>query len=525
MRVPSRWRFWVAGAALGISCQAALGIEDLDEQPRPIAAGAGSGGGTAMDPVGDPEGNAGAAADGAAGSGGSRPGLAGASSGGAGTEPVGDDGDLPDAATPDPNDAPDAGPPVDPGTLTVTGQVIDFFRRPVPNVPVDIAGQTTVTDAQGNFSIGGVEPPYDVALMLIFMRDNVPARYGYVYEGLTRDDPTLQVYSALVQRASSSFDVTIENGEFDEDAGRRVILAFSSPDGRFVDESVTSDAVSFVGGIQWTGPTTISGNAHALRVLDIVDDDGNATPIYESHQATALSAEDGEVAAVSFDMQPGDVPSDVIAGEVSGGPLGERSNYVAVRFDDGTALPLIDESSTDESFTFIVPALDDTSLVVAAADGLSGVPPYALAWQDGISVDDVNISLDIPNPVTPTAPQIGASVDADTTFSWSTAGQTATTFLWHLESNSPTAYEGMLVVTTRTTLELPTFFDGFTILPGTSFVWSVETHGDAPDVDALTGQGGFLDPFSVSSSFPVGPGRGGGYYTESARSFAEMSED
>jgi hypothetical protein len=524
MRAASRRRLAVASAVLGVSCQAVLGIEDLDEQPRPITGGAGGDGGAPSDPEGGAAGSAGATGD-SAGSGGSTPGLGGASSGGTGTEPVGDDGDLPDAATPDPGDGPpDGGPPDDPGTLTVSGRVVDFFRRPVPNVPVNIAGQTTATDAQGNFSIDDVEAPYDVALMLIFTRDNVSARYGYVYEGLTRDDPTLQVYAALAQRASSSFDVSIENGEFEEDESRRVILAFSSPDGRFVDEGVTSDSTSFVGGIEWTGPATISGNVHALRILGSDDFEGSPPVAYESHQASELSVEDGEVAAASFDMQAGDVPSDVITGEVSGGALGELSNYVAVRFDDGTALPLVDESTTDESFTFIVPALEETSLVVAAADGTPGDPPYALAWQDGIAADDVNISLDIPNPVTPTAPQLDASVDADTTFSWSTAGQTAETFLWHLESNGPT-FEGMLVVTTRTTLELPTFFDGFTILPGTPFVWSVETHGDAPDVDALTGPNGFLDPFSVSASFPVGPGRGGGYYTESVRNRAQMSED
>ena len=61
---------------------------------------------------------------------------------------------------------------------------------------------------------------------------------------------------------------------------------------------------------------------------------------------------------------------------------------------------------------------------------------------------------------------------------------------------------------------------------GSGAVWSVETHGDLPDVDAMTGPDGFLDAFSIPpQTFPLGPRRGGGSYTESARSFFTMGDD
>jgi hypothetical protein len=182
---------------------------------------------------------------------------------------------------------------------------------------------------------------------------------------------------------------------------------------------------------------------------------------------------------------------------------------------------LLDDTSSAEEFTYLVPALPETSLVVAAADGSAAFPPYALTWNDGLA-PDADVALAIPNAVNLSTPQSGASVDAETSFAWSTAGQSARTFLWHLESTGP-FFEGMLVVTQRTQIGLPQFPD-FSLLPGTPFVWSVETHGDAPDVDALAGPDGFLDPFSVGENFPVGPGRGGGYYTESARNAGTLSD-
>jgi hypothetical protein len=534
-----RWqRPFAATAALALSCQAVLGIEDLSEQPRPIGtgeAGAGNANGAAGSEPGHGDPNV-------AGSGGARSGLAGTSGNDAGAQPagagssgggaLGGDGDWPDVALPEGGNGgvggiarPDAGlPEPEPSeTIVVSGHVIDFFRRPVRNVPVSIGGQTVQSGEDGSFEITGVQVPYDVSLMLTMTRQNTPARYGYVYEGLTRPDPTLQVYSALVQRASSSFEVTIENAAFEDEPLRRAIVGFSSPDGRFADESISNDLTSFVGGINWTGPVDIDGNVHALCIQASDGFDGSPPIAYEAHQAAPLHVEDGEVARVSLDLAPSDLPSDVIAGSITGGEESERENYVALRFDDGTALPLLDDASSAEAFTYLVPALPDTSLVVAAADGSAAFPPYALAWRDGLAPGDADVALAIPNTVKLSAPQSGARVDAETSFSWSTAGQSARTFLWHLES-SGAFFEGMLVITQRTQIGLPEFPDGFTLLPGTPFVWSVETHGDAPDVDALAGPDGFLDPFSVGESFPVGPRRGGGYYTESARNEGSMSD-
>lgn len=514
-----RYRWVLIVGALVLSCQGALGIEDLsgDLRPSPPAAGAGGGSGGL--------GTAGALEQGgSSGSGGIASNLGSdeadaAASLGADLD-AGIGGDLGDpGAGDDPAVGSDAGPPD--ADLVINGRVIDFFRRPVPGVPVSIGDQTDISDADGRFTIAGVTAPYDASLMLQMTRFSAQARYGYVYQGLTRDDPTLQVYSALVQRSATSLLLTLENAEFDADADRRVLFGFNSPDGRYADPSVDVERITILGVPAWTGPAVITGNVHALRVLTSGGFDGDPPLAYEAHQTGSLSASDGELAELTLDMQANLVPTATVAGSVTGGTLGVRSDLVSVRFADGTVVPLIDESSAGADFAYLVPALEQSSITVAAADGV--LAPLAVAWRDDVAPGDTDVALAIPNPVALSAPQQGASVTPSTPYSWSVAGQSAQTFLWHLEFSQ--TYEGMLVITSRTQIELPTFPDGFTVPPGTEFVWSVETHGDAPDVDALAGPDGFLTPFSVGESFPVGPARGSGYYTESARRSASMSSD
>jgi hypothetical protein len=513
-----------ASVAFVLACEAVIGIEEITDHPRPDSLGVGG----AESPVAA----AGASAQPAGGggsAGGSGDNLAGSSgSAGSATEPLGQagsqglpdrppsDDDEPDPDTTDPGDTEPEPPPTG---VVVSGNVIDFFRRPVPGVPVSIADQTDTTDADGRFSISGVQPPYDAKLVLSMTRDNTPARYAYVYEGLERTDPTLQVYSALVQRSASSLAVAINQTDF-SDATRHVILSFASPDAHFVEASLQADGSALQGNPGWTGPATTTGVAHALSVLRA---DAAEPPLfYEAHQSQPLATTDNQVAVVSFDLPPAFLPESNIIGFAGGGSTGDRSHYVAVRFPDGTALPLIDQSTPLDDFDYLVPDLEDTSLVVAAADGT--IVPYAVAWQEGVAPGADDIELEIPNPVTISSPQNGATIAPTTPFAWSTSSQTAKTFLFHLEFTD--TYAGILVITSRSQIELPTFPDGFTVPGGTSAFWSVETHGDAEDVDALAGPDGFLDPFSIGTPYPVGPLpiRASGYYTESARNTLIMGD-
>lgn len=495
---------------LSLGCEGLLGIEDLTEESRPLAGGStpgeASGSGGTSGAGGSPTSNAG-------GGGSSGSGVAGA----AGGASVSTDTSQPPGSGSDAGTAADASPP-SAGDIVVSGRVIDFSRRPVPGTAVTIGESTAITGADGAFSIEGVQAPYTASLVIDMIRGGGQARYGYVYEGLTRVDPTLQVYSALPERSTSSLTVTFQNVAFD--VGEYAILAFSSADGRFVDDDTTNDT-EFLGSPAWSGPPAITGNIHALLALR--DSTFDPPIAFRAHQALPLGVGDGQPASVAFDMSAADVTTGSIGGTVSGGLFDPRSNYVGLRFSDGTALPIVDETAEGPQFSYVVPALDDSAFFVAAADGTSSFPPYAVAHRENVAFGAADVALAVPRPVTLTAPQGGAAVTPSTPYVWSPLSQTARTFLWHLEFDA--TYEGMFVLTSRTQIELPRFADGFTVPPGVAVTWSVETHGDAPDVDALTGPDGYLDAYSLGSAFPAGPNRSDGYYTESERRSFTMGAD
>jgi hypothetical protein len=495
----------LGGLCLVLACQGVLGIEDLQEGPRPSAAGGGSAGSGDVSVAGSS--GAGGSSAGAGTSSAGSSGVAGSVSAGAGGD-AGTPEPLPDGGTPDGGGVGDG--------IVVAGRVVDFFRRAVPETVVTIGTATAVTDAQGAFSISGVEAPYTASLVINMIRGGGQARYAYVYEGLTRADPTLQVYSALSERSSSSISVTFDNITFD---GPYAILAFGSPDGRFVDEETTNDT-EFLGSPAWTGPTTISGNIHALSAFKDVSDEPPVT--YEAYQTFPLAVTDNLAASVAFDLTPTSLTVGTLDGSVSGGVADFRTNFAGLRFSDGTAMPLVDFTPDLPDFLYFVPSLEGASFFLAAADGSSGFPPYAVTHQENIAFDATGLALAIPRAVTLTSPENAGAVTPSTPYVWSPLSQTAQTFLWHLESDG--TYEGIFVLTSRTQIELPQI-DGLTISPGLAVTWSVETHGDAPDVDALTGPDGFLDAYSLGSSFPIGPNRSDGYYTESERRGFVMGSD
>ncbi|HWO13984.1 MAG TPA: hypothetical protein VNN80_30985 [Polyangiaceae bacterium] len=492
------------------ACQSVLGIQDLSEEPRPGAPGAGgtdgSGEPTAVDtpaPVGT--GGTGETGASPAARDNPQPGPAGTST--PSPAPLSDAG-APDAVAPTPG-------------ITVAGRVIDFFRRPVPDTVVSIGASTAITDADGRFSIADVTPPYTASFVATVFLTGGQGRYGYVYEGLTREDPTLQTYSVLPARGASSLVTTYPNTTFD--TGRFTMVAFGTPDGaRFSDDEATN-GTEYVGTPNWSGPASTTGFIHAL--LCTRADTFDPPSGYEAHQAVPLTVTDNAQGSAAFDNLPlGSLTSGMLGGNVSGGVLGARTNYIALRFSDGSAMPIIDEGAAGAAFQYLVPDIAGASFVVGAADGTSAFPPYAVAHRENIAFGASDVALAIPRPVTLQSPQNGdPNVTPSTPYGWSAVSQTAQTFLWHLEFDN--TFEGMFVLTSSTQIELPTFADGFTVPQSVAVTWSVETHGDAPSVDAVAGPDGYLDAFSLGETYPIGPNGADGYYTESERRGFVMGAD
>lgn len=490
---------WVAVAmtaagAIG-GCQSILGIEDLSESPRP---------GSELGTLGGSSGDAGSggaasslADSNAVGVGGAL-GNGGSAEGGMGGLVLSDGG----------ADAPAPG-----GAITVSGRIIDFFRRPVPEAPVTLGDQSVLTDDSGAFTFTNVTPPYDVSLIAATTQDGFAyAYYAYVYQGLTRPDPTLQVYVGLPQR-SSNLDVGL-TGVSIEDPNRGVIFSFSSPDASYRNPSFDAQTTTVFP--SWTGPATTTGNAHGLLVLRSGLFDGEPPLTYEAYDTAPLVFSEVATSNVSLDMSSDTIPSVNLSGTVDSGTFGSQTNSISLRFNDGAIMPLLDDSSSAAAFSYLVPNLASTSLIVAASAGTS---PFVVAHADGIAAtDNQNVALTLPRPVAPIAPGGNSDGGPGTTFSWSTLGQTAGVYVWHLESNR--FREGIYVITSRSEIEFPRVPNFTMELSGDAdpftFYWVVETHGDYASVDAATGPDGFFDSFSFNRDTAVGPSRGSsGYYSES----------
>jgi hypothetical protein len=392
--------------------------------------------------------------------------------------------------------------------VTVSGRVIDFFRHPLADVPVTIGEATALTNAQGQFAIRGVEGPYTASLTLTYQKNNAPAHFGYVYEGLTRSDPTLQVYAGAPEH-SGDFTVSVSNADF-SDRTRKAVFAFTSPDG---SSHTDLDAETTTFGVPWTGPATTVGAAHVLLVLRSDTFEGDPPLAYEAHRSSTLAVQEGSVASASYDLSPSALAVANLGGVVSGGTASDRRNFVSLRFVDGAILPLIDDNDQPRAFSYLLPRLPESAVSFAAATGFDA--PYAVVHRENLDAAQIGIALAIPNPVTLSSPGNGAVVTPSTPFTWSGSSQTARSFVWHLAFTDTN--DGMFVITNRTQITLPQFADGFSVPPNTNVYWSVETHGEQTNVDALAGPDGFLDSFALGSGFPQGPNVADGYFTESER--------
>jgi hypothetical protein len=164
-------------------------------------------------------------------------------------------------------------------------------------------------------------------------------------------------------------------------------------------------------------------------------------------------------------------------------------------------------SAATANFTYLVPSLPNASVTVMASEGDSFRGAASVAHRDGITNAQNTIPLELPTPPVPVGGQ--GAITPETTMSWSGSQKT---YVWRAESAD--WYEGVYVVTSRKSITMPTFANGFALRSGEEASWRVETHGNAATVDELAGPQGFADSFGASmGSGPSGPRRDSGTYS------------
>lgn len=476
------------------ACTSVLGIEELHEGPREgggtTSGGSSSGGSTA----------GGSSSGGSAGSG-QAEGGAGATSNGGGSGGTNQSGSGGSGGTPT--------------SGTVSGKVVDLWGRGLPNVLIQVADQTGTTSAMGEFTFDDVPPEYDASLYITI--PNPSSDYGWVYQGVTRRDPTFQVYDAREGR-ETPVAVNSVNGPYPLAATDNVAYSIALADG------VLSGTLSSMPGVEarpeWFGAASTMGTAHALSWS--FNAATRAPTKYSAYASKLIALKEGMTGdAVTFDLAPQTLEAKAIEGTITPVGQGDRVNQLFARFDSHGTIELMEQDDAPDTFSYLVPTLPQGSLMLAASEGDEYNGPFAIAHADGLNGGDANVKLAIPAPALPIQPTgaSAAGIPANQVFKFQPGTGNDGPFVVHFERGDR-AYYALYVVTAKTELTIPEVAGGAfnldKVVDADSYYrWSVTTHGDYATVDAMLGPNGFLDVFGYRTGMPVGPHQTSGSYTAS----------
>ena len=142
----------------------------------------------------------------------------------------------------------------------VRGKVVDLWGTPLPNITIEVAGQLGATDPKGEFDFADVPETYDASLVIQIQ--NPEHKLAWVYQGVTRRDPTFQVYQGR-QLYDTQVTVQPTNVPAPLPSGDSISVAFGFPAGarEIANVSPPAGKVMFA---EWAGGPTTTGTAHAL---------------------------------------------------------------------------------------------------------------------------------------------------------------------------------------------------------------------------------------------------------------------
>jgi hypothetical protein len=481
----------VSVLALG-ACASVLGIEDISSGPAPGAAG--------------DNGTGNSSSGGNAGIGGKTSPPSGGNDSEAGEGPSVNGGHGNEAGSINVPIAGEGGGGNTPGDPTVRGRVVDMWGKPLINISVQIGDDLQTTDANGEFTCEDVPNEYDVSMVIRpDGRD-----FGWVFQGLTRRNPTLQVYEGRNSRwryaLMKATNITLG-------ANDTISVGVGTPDGAESFADVTDAAAGENNDVDWFGPTTTSGNAHALAwTYSAATELPTSYLAYDSGLIALSTAED---AALTFDLTPETLDDGNVAGTATPvDPDADRGNGVFVHFDSGANIRVVEHTPTTNNFSYLVPSVPSGSITVSAWEGDS-YGPLGLAHRDGLAPGTTNVELDIPAPPHTLRLQPAGDADAvdqETTFAFSASPDNAGAFVVWLENAD--FYQTLYIVTTKKEFTIPTVVGGaFVLDPAQQFRWRVETHGDFATVDEMTTSAGYIDEFGRGWTSPSGPNATDGSFT------------
>lgn len=490
------------------ACTSVLGIEDVHEGPRPGTGGDENTAGTSTPGAGKSNAGGKNGTGGANTNGGNDTPNGGSvnPNAGAGNEPMGGTG---------PGEGGDgAGGAPEPADGPLHGKVIDFWGKGLPNITVTIGDQTVATDKDGKFATEAVPGEYDASLTI--SRQGGGKIYAWVYQGLTRRDPTLQVYQAREDHGTTGY-LTVTGATVA--LNDTISASLGTPDGGTEKTKLSTDASGNYFAPDWQGAASTTGTIHALQWN--VSQATMLPSAYKSYYSGLVALAEGTALAQTLTMQ-GPVSSGTIAGAVTPAAEGDRTNAVFARFNSGAAIKLADHTPTANAFSYIVPQLANASISVVASEGDSAFGPFGLAHKDGLSPGDDAGTIAIPTAPTGLNPDTsGDMADLTTPFTFVGSADSKGAFVIHIEAVKYN--QSFYIVTTKKNFKLPTAM-GYTWVGKRVYYWQVETFGTLATLDQMAGPTGFADAYygptqSTSTGEPQGANQASGSFTRSPRGF------
>jgi hypothetical protein len=377
-----------------------------------------------------------------------------------------------------------------PDDPTVRGRLIDFYRHPVPGVTIGINGVEVVTDADGEFVFEDVPEVYDASFVVEV--PNPTKIYGWVFQGLTRRDPTLQVFQGLAQRSMYT-DLRAQDGA--PTATQNLTLAAGSAHGTAQVQEIPANGRDFAD-YEWFGPTATAATAHGL--MWSYDDATELPTNYVSYTTFPLALDDTTTdrPLINISVAPTAITQANIGGTVTDLAESGRVNYGFVRFTSGATIDLFEDDPGPATFSYLVPTLPNSSITFAAIDEDWTTREFALVHQDGITPGTTNLALTIPATPSLTAPANAATVDDTTEFRYQNRQEGVGAVVVRIEDTD--YYQGLYIVTANAQFTVPEVLEGgFGLRIDGEHFWQVEAHGLYASVDEMASSTGYADTFAI----------------------------
>ena len=510
MLIPRRaYSLCLAGVAVLLgttACRSLIGIEDIHEEP--VSGSAGMAGRDSSSGGGRGGNQPGAGSSNSAGS------IATAGKGGGNSNGGSSGGDPRGGAGPEAGAAGVAG--LAGSGSTVQGHVIDYWGHRLADVAIELDGETSTTDGQGAFQFEAAPTEYDISLVVSYNVNGRIKTRAWVYQGLTRRDPTLQIYEGMMYK-DAPLDIIPNHPSTLTDA-RTLSVALGGPDGSAERTDVTGAGYDGTT-ITWEGPDTTQETAHAL----IWEKDVNSgfPSQYVAFDSTLVALSDSATAhgKASFDLSADTIASGTIVGSVLGSGFVARFNNVFLRYTSNAVMQLLSDTPQANGFSYLVPNIPNATATLVAGDG-DVYTELGVVHKDGLAPNTAGLSVTIPTParnltVAPTT-DLG-KVSATTQFSFKPGGTANAPFVAWFSNQDVSNHDDVLyVVSAKAPFKLPKVVNGtYALLPGGVYTWRIETHGSPASVDAMVGPTGFLDSLSAADNAdaPSGPRTGDGSYT------------